>query len=38
MNPIEVFLWSILGGLAGTVLMDIAGSSGEKLGLTTGAR
>jgi hypothetical protein len=38
MNLTELLSWSIVGGLAGTVLMDIAGIAGEKLNLTSGAR
>ncbi len=38
MNPLELLLWSMVGGLVGTVLMDIAGTAGEKLGLTNGGR
>ncbi len=30
-----LFLWSIVGGLAGTGLMDIADSVAERLGITS---
>lgn len=31
-----LFFWAIVGGLAGTGLMDIAGSFAERLKITTG--
>ena len=38
MNLLELLSWSIVGGLVGTALMDIAGTTGEKLNLTSGGR
>ena len=38
MNLIELALWSIVGGLAGTALMDIAGEFGERIKFTIGGR
>jgi hypothetical protein len=38
MNPVEWALWSFLGGLLGTALMDAVGEVGERLGLTSGGR
>jgi hypothetical protein len=38
MNLIELALWLIVGGLAGTVLMDIVGGLGERIGFTSGGR
>jgi len=34
----ELWLWAIVGGLAGTVLMDIAAIAAEKLNITRGGR
>ena len=38
MNPMELALWSIAGGLAGTALMDIVGEFGERIKFTSGGR
>ena len=38
MSSVELLSWSIMGGLVGTAVMDIAGIAGEKLKLTSGGR
>ncbi len=34
----ELWLWAVIGGLAGTVLMDITAIAAEKLKITSGGR
>ena len=34
----ELWLWAVVGGLAGTVLMDLAAIAAEKLNITRGGR
>ncbi len=38
MNLIELALWLIVGGLAGTALMDIVGEFWEQMKFTSGGR
>lgn len=38
MSLFELALWSIIGGLAGTALMDIVGELGERVKFTVGGR
>ncbi len=38
MNLIELAPWLIVGGLAGTALMDIVGEFGERIKFTSGGR
>ncbi len=38
MSLMELTLWSIAGGLAGTALMDIVGEFGERIKFTSGGR
>ena len=38
MNLIDLALWSIVGGLVGTALMDIVGEFGERIHFTSGGR
>ena len=34
----ELWLWAVVGGLAGTVLMDLTAIAAEKLNITSGGR
>ncbi len=34
----ELWLWAVVGGLAGTVLMDLTAIAAEKLSITSGGR
>ena len=38
MSLMELALWSIVGGLAGTALMDIVGGFGEQIKFTIDGR